>query len=421
MELKTNKNFCVLPFTHLSTKPNGHIKLCCRSISKVGDIKKNSLADIWNSDSIREVRKKMLNSERVDMCQPCWDLEDKGILSLRQRMNKNRKHLFWHIKKMNKNFSMPFEIPIIELQLSNLCNLRCRMCKPILSSSWFKDWEKIRYIYESIGEPYEETRIKQKKINYFDQESFFENMKQLGPHLKILEFAGGEPLMEPLHYRALEIVSPWAQNIEVKYATNLSKLKFGQFDIIKKWTKFKSLDLSVSVDGYPELNNYIRTDSKTEELIKNVKTIKNSIKRLSIRGALCFSVYNAPRLPECYDWFTRVLEVPVHGNHVDEPFFLSPKVLPEEIKKFVSKKMDEYIKKVEQGLYSAYPSEWAKRIIHFTSNNQKYMVSDNLYNKYWSHFIDFTNKLDKSRNTNILNILEELTPYFENKKNHYVG
>ena len=413
INLEKNKSFCILPFSHLHACTDGRIKLCCRSLSQIGNIQKDSIKNIWNSYHMKNTRQKMLNGEKVDMCQPCWDLESKGVLSLRQRMNKNRKHLFYKLNDIHPDFSIAFNIPVIALSLSNLCNLRCRMCNPNASTSWLKDWNKIKdvYEYESIGTNYY-VRMKLKKINYFDQESFFKNIKLLGPHLEILEFVGGEPLMDPTHYKVLKTISPWAKNIQLKYSTNLSRLKTGHFDALKEWSIFKNLDLSLSVDGYPELNEYIRTDSKTEELVYNLKKVKNSVKKLTLRASLCLSVYNVLRLPESYDWITRVLEVPVHGNHVTSPVFLNSRILPFEIKQSLSKKFTQYIKHVKKGMYSAYPKEWSERIIRFTANNLKYTKSDDLHKQWWPKFIEHTKRLDNIRNTDILKILNELKPYF---------
>ena len=412
MILENKKNFCVLPFIHLSTGTNGRVKLCCRADDSIGNIKENSLKDLWNSSVMKEIRKKMLNDERIDMCQVCWELEDVGVTSLRQTKNAQFKQLFsLYIDSLRSDFSMPFNIPVIELKLSNLCNLRCRMCHPGNSTSWLKDWDVVHDLYKATEMSYFGEPDHRKKMNYFNKDTFFQNIKQLGPYLKILEFAGGEPLMDPLHWRVIEAISPWSKNIQLKYSTNLSILEMGRFNVLKEWSKFKSLDLSVSVDGYPELNNYIRTDLKTEDLVDNVKKVKNEIDSLTIRAALCLSVYNVLRLPECYDWITGTLELPVHGNYVKHPSFLNVRILPPEVKQSLSEKFNRYVREVQKGKYSMYPKKWSKRIVRYTVNTLKYMDSEGLQER-WPAFVDYTKRLDKSRNTNILKVLDELTPYF---------
>ena len=411
---ENKKNFCVLPFIHLSTGTNGRVKLCCRADDSIGNIRENSLKDIWNSSVMKEIRQKMFNNERVDMCQVCWELEDVGATSLRQMKNTQFKKLFsLHIDKLRPDFSMPFNIPVIELKLSNLCNLRCRMCHPGNSTSWLKDWDTVYDIYTANEMSYFREPDHRTKMNFFNKDTFFQNIKRLGPHLNVLEFAGGEPLMDPLHWRVLEDVSPWSENIQLKYSTNLSKLEMGRFNALKEWSKFKSLDLSISVDGYPELNDYIRTDLNTKDLFDNIKKVKNEMDSLTItmRAALCLSVYNVLRLPECYDWITKTLEICVHGNYVKHPSFLNVQTLPPEIKQSLSEKFHQYVREVEKGKYSMYPKEWSKRIVTYTLNTLKYMDSKDSHNR-WPAFVDYAKRLDKSRNTDILRVLGELTPYF---------
>ena len=79
-----SKTFCMHPFTGLATREDGAVKVCCRSLP-VGFIQDSTLEEIWNNDAMQEVRKKVLCGERPDVCKPCFDLEDQGVESLRQR------------------------------------------------------------------------------------------------------------------------------------------------------------------------------------------------------------------------------------------------------------------------------------------------------------------------------------------------
>ena len=81
-----SSTFCILPWIHLSTRPNGHMRLCCTSnASSVGEfndkkhggeigILKNEdgrpanfnhtdLKTAWNSSYMRTIRKQMLKGE----------------------------------------------------------------------------------------------------------------------------------------------------------------------------------------------------------------------------------------------------------------------------------------------------------------------------------------------------------------------
>jgi len=135
------------PFTGLATREDGAIKICCRSLP-IGNIKNESLEFAWNSEKMREVRRQVLNGERPDVCAPCFDLEDQGVQSLRQRhiadnIPESRVNLYPNaLDSLSKDMTMPFELPTMEIKINNLCNLKCRMCNPLDSTQW-KDWNSI--------------------------------------------------------------------------------------------------------------------------------------------------------------------------------------------------------------------------------------------------------------------------------------
>ncbi len=388
--------FCVLPFTHLSTRPNGDITPCCRSRDTLGNIKDMTFEQAWNGERQQQLRKDLLRGVRNKHCFQCWDMEDQGSISMRQSMNKTRQHMI----PQTCDVQMPFVVPVLELKMSNLCNFRCRTCKPELSTTWMKDWSAVKNEYESLG-----LHNDTKRQTNFDNDQFIQDILRLAPTIEIVEFAGGEPLMDPLHYKVLEVLEPFASNISVKYSTNLSKVKFGKFDTIESWAKFKAVDLSLSIDGHPELNNYIRTESDTDVLAQNLRDVKRELgSKYEGRAALCYSAWNVFGLPESYEYFERVLDTPVHGNIAWDPIFINPQVLPEELKQKATEKYKKYLNTVKPR------GERNKRIHRFINQNMAFMNAKD-QSQYFKQFLRFTQTLDRTRNTNIVDIVPEFAPY----------
>ena len=388
--------FCTLPFTHLSTRPNGDITPCCRSRDTLGNIKDMTFEEAWNSERQQQLRKDLLNGVRNKYCYQCWDMEDQGSISMRQSMNKIRSHMV--PKKLDAE--MPFVVPVLELKMSNLCNFRCRTCKPELSTTWMKDWNAVKHEYESLGIVNNTAREEN-----FNKDEFVEDILKLAPTIEIVEFAGGEPLMDPLHYKVLEVLEPYASNITVKYSTNLSKLKFGKFDTLASWSKFKGVDLSLSIDGHPALNDYIRTESDTKVLAQNLRDVKSELgSKYEGRAALCYSAWNVFGLPDSYDYFEHVLDTPVHGNIAWDPIFINPQILPNELKLKASEKYKEYLKTIEAN------TERKKRIHRFINQNMAFMNAKD-ESKYFEQFLRYTKTLDRTRKTNIVDIVPEFAPY----------
>ncbi len=382
-------NFCLLPFTHLSTRVDGNVAPCCRSLDTVGNVKDNTLEEIWNGPNMQELREQFINNERPEGCRLCWDIEDRGNLSMRQTRNKTVESP----KTINK--VMPFSIPILELKLSNLCNFRCRTCKPDLSTTWLKDWNTVKDEYDKIGMKYSTGR----QENY-NTDDLLEELTKLGPSFRIIEFAGGEPLMDPMHYKVLDALQPFAKNIQVKYSTNLSKLTYGRYNALQAWKNFKGVDISLSIDGYPELNQYIRTESNNSVLEENLKDVKKELgDKFDGRAALCYSAWNVVGLPESYEYFINKLDMPVHGNIAWSPSFISPQVLPVKLKEKVTKKYNEYLQRQKN-----------KRVHRFINTNMQFLNAKD-ESHLFEQFIRFSTKLDKTRNTDLYETIPELKDY----------
>ena len=291
------------PFTGLATREDGAIKVCCRSLP-IGNIKDMSLEEAWNSDAMKEVRRQVLNGERPAVCQPCFDLEDQGVQSLRQRhitdsSPESRINLYPNaLDSLSADYSMPFELPTMEIKINNLCNLKCRMCNPLDSTQW-KDWSSIVSHYEKEGN-YLVDAVKSlglEKAPYVglfeDKLHFWENLEKLLPYFKRVEFAGGEPLMDPSHYKILDLLSKNGKNIEIKYATNGTTLGIkGGRTVHEYWPKFKSVAVNVSIDGLHDTYEYIRGNGKFSDVEYNIKEMKKIPSVSRIVGAFTVQANN---------------------------------------------------------------------------------------------------------------------------------
>ena len=70
-----------------------------------------------------------------------------------------------------------YKVPVLELKLSNLCNFRCRTCKSDLSTTWLKDWDKVKHEYELLGH----VNTTHKETS-FDNEQFIQDIVKLAPN-----------------------------------------------------------------------------------------------------------------------------------------------------------------------------------------------------------------------------------------------
>ena len=192
--MSIEKSFCILPFTHLATHPDGKVTPCCESKLWSSDGTDNLLLGVSDLQSIRtsknfnELRDDMLNGRLNDSCNFCYDREKAGLDSKRTRENIKYEIDYSNIDKYK---SLPLES--IELRLGNICNAKCVICHPFASSKWNEDiTDEIR----AIDEGYSKAIIEN---TWFRDNDFYESLLEKSDQIKHIWFNGGEPLLIKEH------------------------------------------------------------------------------------------------------------------------------------------------------------------------------------------------------------------------------
>ena len=76
--------FCVLPWVHAATLTDGSVRLCCVAGGGSGiNLNEQTLADYWNSEYVKDARRRMLAGEQVKACEHCYREEAHGYKSHR--------------------------------------------------------------------------------------------------------------------------------------------------------------------------------------------------------------------------------------------------------------------------------------------------------------------------------------------------
>ena len=65
----------MLPWIHMHVWPNGNAMPCCiaDSFDVFGNVREESMKEIWNSEKYKKLRLAMLNNEN-DTCKKCYPL-----------------------------------------------------------------------------------------------------------------------------------------------------------------------------------------------------------------------------------------------------------------------------------------------------------------------------------------------------------
>jgi MoaA/NifB/PqqE/SkfB family radical SAM enzyme len=409
------------PFTGLATREDGAICACCRS-HPVGFIDKDRLEDIWNNDTMRRIRRQILHSERPPECEPCFSLEDQGVESLRERhiagiIPEARINLYPDaISKLNTtDYTMPFEIPTMELKLNNLCNLKCRMCHPMDSTSW-NDWGEVKEFYKAEGnimyDIVEEHGLESKPFldKFQDNPEWWASLEKLLPHFRRVEFAGGEPLMDPQHYRILDMLAPYGNQIEIKYATNLSMLGKSNRTVWEYWPKFKSVAVNVSIDGLGPSYEYIRGNASWAELVNNIKQIQTISNISRIVGAVTVQVSNVLILDKMIKYFLDDLGIVFHTHRVEYPKLLSAQVLPAKLRALAIQRLQDVSYQINDfKLVKEYPQLLEYTLGQIQDNINYLQARDQ--SDLWEDCVEFNRRLDATRDQNFLDVTPEFKQY----------
>jgi hypothetical protein len=340
-----SKTFCSMLWNHQFVDPTARVKPCCRFAEKFrpkeNNLNDKTLSDIFYGEWMEEIRKKMLAGERIDGCIRCYQEEDSGKKSLRERYHDNADLPIDELVDIEKP-----SIRWIELAISNDCNLACRMCDSRYSWKWFKEEQEL------FGKTWN-TKEKSKS----DISNVFPFIQDLA-HLK---FTGGEPLMTKDQWELVDkmIAERDVSDVILNYSTNCTIMPKDKW--IEKWDKFKQVEFALSFDSAnPAESEYIRWPAKyetTEEVTKRFLELKKTNGyKVFLRSTI--SILNIWNMPESMQWWYDNDPGPFRGmnpTHLTYPENLCVTVLPKHIKERVTKKFTEYqktcdVKKINEGL-----------------------------------------------------------------------
>lgn len=327
------QTFCILPFSHLSTTTIGEIRLCCRS-ENIGNIQDESLAHLWKSEKMNEVRRDLIKGVRRPECQRCWKDEDNGIVSLRKSQNIARgKDYSKNVQDFFKNTTP--SLPTLELKLSNRCNLRCMMCSPAASTKWMKTWNSVKSYYTTGYRDFVDRVIEENDLTnspsldlFLSNPDFIEEFTKAAVDIQMLDFAGGEPLIDPLHYKILQrmIEHGNPHKTTLRYSTNLTLLQFERLNILDLWSKFKEIHLTISIDGSRNLNAFIRHGTNPDQLETNVKEVKRLDQVTILKGTTTVSALNSLLMDETIEYIFGELGLVWHSSRLTAPDFLDARI-----------------------------------------------------------------------------------------------
>ena len=432
--------FCPLAWNSINLRNNGDLRICCNTNSyspQKGIMRKedgtpynagrDDLNDARNAEIIKDVRVSMMKGEWNPECERCRQEELNGIKSRREYESDD-----WDltledaIEKTNEDGSIDpkdFDLEFFDIRYGNFCNLKCRMCGPTDSHSWYEDHVKLYNTtkYKDTHDLIQLTknakgRWSTDQYDWFKNSNFYwNNFEKHTNKAKKLYIVGGEPLIIEEHFESLErlVASGRAKNIQIEYNSNLTNVTDR---MLKIWENFKQVRIGVSIDGYGDVFEYQRTPAKWKAVYKNMQKL-NDNEKINFKGWFAFTVtpFNVFHLPEFMKWkleesgLTRYNPVngprPVITHHMcHSPKYYNVKVLPQMLKDEVCDHYQDYIDWVMSSNHSDHVK---KKFTEILDGIMDFMNSEDYATDHLQEFIDHTKKLDLIRNQNILDVVPQ--------------
>lgn len=380
--------FCILPWIHIYANADGSVIPCCiaHHHTHLGNVRNNTLEEIWNGESYKTLRKNMLQGVRSPECRACYKNEDTGIRSFRESINERfEKHI--PLKDLTNSDGSLDEMHLryLDLRWSNICNFKCRSCSSTYSSSWAKE-NGNKNVYIFAGGENNESLYNQIKPHLFSIEEFY--------------FAGGEPLLTDKHYEILNyLINNNKTDVKLRYNTNMSVLKYKNQSVVELWKKFPNISIGISLDSWGQKAEYIREGTEWQTILENIQTIKTQLPHITIEIHTVSSIFNVYSMNDFFDY---LLDEKIIDNtdpklyvyNIQNPDMYTYATIPTNIKTDIIKKLQS----------KTYNSSLDDRIQEIISSLNSYDFDERKFKK----FKEITKYYDDKRSRSLLDTFPEL-------------
>ena len=405
-----------MPWNELYTTSNGTYGLCCLEDQNSNQSRiplSTEVAQHWNSDYMRSVRRAFIEGQELSQCNHCWQDEASGKVSGRMRRNQQYYQqpdisigddvIADTLAKTDTNGHTDMPVKGLFFSVGNLCQLRCIDCSPSYSRSILKDYKKLGWDANTKNRRVildQDLLHNEQQLN----QSLWQRVQEIGSQVEYIKIQGGEPTISRplLDFLRWYDDQGYAEKCMIFITTNAVNVKPEFINALKK---FRYVKFEISVDGVGAVDEYVRypTNWKKKEAIIDmlIKEFPSSL----IHSAI-YSL-NLGNLPELIQW-AETKPVLHSIQSVTYPDELGIQHLPNEYK-------DQIIKSLEP---------WASNeTIAITDNYDRVGFRNNCVNgvinrlkragdpDQWARAKSIIQSYDTIRNHRLTEIIPSLAPY----------
>jgi organic radical activating enzyme len=391
---------------------------------------------LHNTPYKKAQRKIMLRNERPSECQYCWNMEDLGELSDRHYRSGEP----WAEIDLTNVTGDEDVIPTyVEVNFSNVCNLKCSYCSPQYSSTWAD--ETNRHGAYPTRVPHNEPSHfngRRKPIPVREDnpyvEAFWRWWPQLYPKLKHFRMTGGEPLLDKNTYRVFDYVLALPKmdlHLDVTSNFSVEQPIFDRYlDYVKRLcnTQIEHFMQYVSVDTGDWIQaEYIRHGLDAKKLMHNVDQYLTEVpNRNSLTFIITLNNLSVTGLDQLLDY---ILELRARYSSTyqrvwfDTPVLRQPRwqslqILPAAYQR----RMEQHIEFMQQNLmpdnsfvgFKDYEVQRVQRALDWMRQPQ----DDTEIKASRADFYHFFNEHDQRRGTWFLNTFPEMMSFYSECEHH---
>jgi hypothetical protein len=374
---------CKLAKLALNFDMNGMVLPCNLTTWFLKDLKDerhyNVLTDdvktIWDS----EHRKKLLadhdDGVRNPTCKMCWNSEDAGIQSPRQKFNEL-------LKDVEVLRSQP---RVMIVKPGNQCNNACRSCNAHTSSMWYKT----DYALNNQGKTFKEYLkfFDRHRTAYNDNQLLEQRLAEWEDNIIFWDMYGGEPMIAPLFFKLLDQAVNSKTAKEKMFGVHTNGMVYKE-DLVEKFSKFKKAKIGFSVDAIGEKNDYIRYGSKWEDILGNLKKYISDCERydnVSISVRTTYTPWNIYYYDEIYEYFKKEFGIVAGGYWCDDKPWNDIRYIPRKVKAQIIAKLSKFENN---------DAEWVEK---FDELKKWIIIEPHNYEKLQNSFMEFNSKVDAIR------------------------
>ena len=328
-----------MPWHAISMAPKGDIKPCCVYSMELGkNTDTESVINAYNSDLIKHTRRELLKGNEPRACNMCWERED--LMGYSRRIwfeEKFGKYIPERTDYTEEEWNPQFVQA--DVNLGNLCNLKCRMCGSWASTEWYDENNKLAKINPRYGRQITDNKHHTYDIDY---------IKQILPNIqdiKRIDFKGGEPMLAKAHNQFLEwLIEIGKTDIHLLYTTNGTVINPR---IKELFSHFSHISLIFSIEGTGERYRYIRGGRYGIDQIENNISEYNQIDGIDIGFNVTIQNYNLLGLRDLHEqlwkWHDEYENVDAHRAFTticNKPKYLSPMNVPDGMRDTALEQLD---------------------------------------------------------------------------------